>query len=577
MWALTTPTRIAADKAARERLLFFSVAILAWAAAHMLLVRLSAPSFPAGYAACAGLALLAGVACAIHATPSRNPAGLRGVAGLGAVLLAGLGAYAWLVSAVWDTSPDGEGYHIEGVLALAAGWVPSLGPSGGSWRVDAWPNGHWAVEAGLYAVFGDVEAAKVMHLAYALAAGMAAAAAVAHLKGGLSRLDLASTALMAANPIVLTQFLTHYVDSIVYLLSVALLFGLYLTETPHRRAGCWMTVAAVILLINTKTAGLYYAGVLVIGLIIANLFRDRGRSFGPKLVRARAVVPALAAAAALVAVLVVGTRPYVVNWVEHRAVIYPDLSRIMATHRPANLEHASPPVELLYLIFGRTGGAWGEPAHLKVPGTFSLPELHGLSVDTRNGGFGPVFGLMWLLGLGAFAAGVATSGARKSVSADTLVPAGMVLWAMFISAVFPEAWWARYVPLVWPVPLLLLVAVPTVSLARRGVAVLALGCLLLAGVNAGLAFGDSLLNGMILTKRARAAIEAQIALGRPVTLLHRGVGGARTTWENRLTAIGIHPQFTTSDACGGPVRLSSAMSLCTGPPGGRVDREPGAR
>lgn len=366
---LTTSPR-GAERFRPEALLFLCVAALVGAVAHLLAVRLLAPSFPVGYAASAGLALLVGTACAAHAT---GAVAARAAALPGMLTLAALGGYGWVVAHLWDTSPDADAYHISGILGLASGWVPSQGPFGGDMRVDHWPHGHWALETAAYALWGDVEAGKVVCLLYVLAAGGVMAAAVCVLRGRPTRLDLGLIALTVANPVVFSQLLTHYLDGVVYLLCLMLLFGLYLADTVHRRAGCWIVAATVILLINTKTAGLYYGGMLVFGYMLAHLARWRDLTHTPHGLRARAAVPALAAAAALLAI-VVGTRPYVVNWVEHRAVVYPDLSRIMRGQRPANLAKAAPPTQLLYLIFGKTGGGQGEAVILKVPGTVSPSE-----------------------------------------------------------------------------------------------------------------------------------------------------------------------------------------------------------
>src|SRR5262249_31707763 len=101
-------------------------------------------------------------------------------------------------------------------------------------------------------------------------------------------------------------------------------------------------------------------------------------------------------------------------------------------------------------VFGRTERAPTE-INFKVPGSMSLREIREISDATRFGGFGPLFSLALVLA----AAGLV---ARKSGGkVKALAPAGLVAALLAATLIHPAAWWARYVPHFYLVPLVFVV------------------------------------------------------------------------------------------------------------------------
>lgn len=137
----------------------------------------------------------------------------------------------------------------------------------------------------------------------------------------------------------------------------------------------------------------------------------------------------------------------------------------------------------------------------KNPFYFSRPELamfEDLNADPRSGGFGPLYGGVCLLALGSF------------LVAASKAPLQSCLWAfpafiILASCLFSQAWWARWVPQGWLVPLAL--ALPQLSngavrlsraLAMVSVALALLNSILiLAFYTSGCIQNESILRGQL--------------------------------------------------------------------------------
>ncbi len=159
-----------------------------------------------------------------------------------AVAIAALAlAACWLACALlYDTSWDGESYHLPGLLAIAQGWNPiydssDIGPA------NLQANGLWTLRAALYAVTGSAEGAKALNFAFALAALFTLVPAWSALRARpLTTLELALAYAAVGNPVTLGQLFTFYVDGTVYAAGTVLLAALLLTGcfvALLRRAG----------------------------------------------------------------------------------------------------------------------------------------------------------------------------------------------------------------------------------------------------------------------------------------------------------------------------------------------------
>lgn len=426
--------------------------------------------------------------------------GLTSILSFFAILL----VWSFATRSFYDPGFDGYAYHLSAIWDIAAGWNPFLSSHSNIW-VDSYPNGYWVLQSYIVGATGLLMSgqslivgltATVFLLAYSFF--------IERFKSLLPHrnqvLALLFAGIIAGNPVVIGQLLTHYVDAPLYLFGAALvLFLLSDTVSPN-----WLTrlgiVACIILMVNTKTAALYYAPLLVFGGFIAEIaYRSSYHSPFTEVfvwIKHKGILYGFAF---IFSVVAVGYKPYLTNIADHGDLLYPPVEQIMKGNEPSNVIPLSAPMKFIYGVFARTDHSeWpiDAPIEIKVPGTFHVSEFKFMRFDTRRGGFGPFFSLALIVSIASY--GIVKLASRDKSkykwhrTGDSLALFGIAMIA--ISMFFPESWWARYVPFAWPGVLFLSVAaiflqdrgrMQMVSRLLVGIALLSfIGCILASGLGA---------------------------------------------------------------------------------------------
>ncbi len=426
--------------------------------------------------------------------------GLSSILSFFAILL----VWSFATRSFYDPGFDGYAYHLSAIWDIAAGWNPFLSSHSNIW-VDSYPNGYWVLQSYI------VGATGLLMSGQSLIAGLTAAVFLLAYSFFIERFEtllpyrnqvlaLLFAGIIAGNPVVIGQLLTHYVDAPLYVFGAALvLFMLSDTVSPN-----WLTrlgiVACIILMVNTKTAALYYAPLLVFGGFIAEIaYRSSNNSPFTEVfvwIKHKGILYGFAF---IFSVVAVGYKPYVTNIADHGDLLYPPVEQIMKGNEPSNVIPLSAPMKFIYGIFARTDHSeWpiDAPIEIKVPGTFHVSEFKFMRFDTRRGGFGPFFSLALIVSIASY--GIVKLASRDKSkykwhrTGDSLALFGIAMIA--ISMFFPESWWARYVPFAWPGVLFLSVAaiflegrgrMQMVSRILVGIALLSfIGCILASGLGA---------------------------------------------------------------------------------------------
>ena len=345
-----------------------------------------------------------------------------------------------------DNGFDAQSYHLPSALRLLAGWRPMVEPTDLTLS-NSYPSGLWTVFAGFDALFGfeSGRAASVL-----LIVGAFAAAGALLRRTGLSpALSSGFALILAANPVVLSQALTALSDGPMSELALTLICSLLVMLEDKGVPAALLAGAALILLCNVKLTGLYFGGLAL--LVAGGLLVLRGnRTLNGWIERRRQI--AIVAAAGLIAIGFAGWRPYVTNVLEHRAIVYPPPSELGyrpggASQVPANLDGAGRATKLAALAFARTDRDGG-PVEWKAPGVFDRRELR-MASDTRNGGFGPFFGAATVLAFGALGWALVNGRGRGGFGYRRQALLGLTAYGLLTTMLFPEPWWARFVPLAW--------------------------------------------------------------------------------------------------------------------------------
>lgn len=368
------------------------------------------------------------------------------VAFLLALLLADLGIACrhW-----YDFTADGMGYQQPTAQALLQGWNP-LGPEPELLWQQIYPWGAAGAEASLAGLYGSIESARILQIWWLVAALPIFLCGIACNAASLSRIQLILAVLCVLSATVTAQLLTHYVDSLIYLSGMTFLGALlmYVHAVYGRMMPAILMTACVVFVVNAKLSGIYHAFMLCV--VAVTFAWIKTRQFSWKLAF-------LLLLSGLAAVLFVGYRSYVTNFMHYGLAMFPDdTDAFSGTQRPSSFDTIPAFARFFYSLFSITGGFPHEPAQLKWPWELHKLEWEFAGIpDARAGGFGPLFALCFLLSLGIFVYAVI----RKIPIDKGLAALGGI--CLLFSALFPQGWWARYVPFAYCAPFFLLLSIPS--------------------------------------------------------------------------------------------------------------------
>jgi len=397
------------------------------------------------------------------------------VQGVVLVLAAGA-ATAFAGQFIIDLSVDTQQYHQQAIMLMSQGWNPLHEPQSplrnvSTLWVDGYAKTHWIYAALLMDLGVGIEAGKSFSWMLALASGLLVHALLTERLGWSRRAAAVVTVIVILNPVFSCQWQTLLNDQmlaftlLLALASLAWAAGAQDLPQRRRRAGLLVAVSFA-LLVAIKASGVAYAGLFVL-LTLPLLAWGWGRAAALRM-------GAWAVLGSVLGVLTLGFNPYVTNTVLHGHPFYPLAGEgkvdIITGNAPAGVLEHSRAVKLFGSLAARSSSTIGGPAPVpptlapKVPGSVSMAELKSFMTknDTRIAGFGPWFSLALLASI----AGAAWAWRRRLRSGwhrGLLVLPSVLLLASALA--FPEPWWARYVPQVWLIPMV--VAIALITLGRR--------------------------------------------------------------------------------------------------------------
>lgn len=385
----------------------------------------------------------------------------------GLLVIAGL---CWYVSATtYDLSFDGQTYHQEAIMLLAQGWNPVLDPPLLSpsqeeiakmdgkeiltafylW-INHYAKGPWLLDAVMYKVTNQIELGKMFNLLLLFSSFLLSVAAMLAAYPQKKTRAVLISLLLACNPVVICQATSYYIDGqLGSLILIICALGVLLFKRYHG----WVLAAlcaALMLLAEVKFTALVYAMLLGGGIFLLFLFYDKQR-------RWKRLLAAFVASFVL-AVAVVGYNPYVTNTLTKGHPFYPlagpHAVDIMTYNSPHDFRGISSIEKLAISLFAKSANIAGkDETSLKFPFTITSAELKVFNApDVRVAGFGPLFGGAFLLLLIVLVAVLA--GDRRK-AAPLLLICGILFASVLVN---PESWWARYVPQLWMIPVLVAIA-----------------------------------------------------------------------------------------------------------------------
>lgn len=360
----------------------------------------------------------------------------------GGVLIGAL----FFANAFFDGSSDAIGYHKPGVLQLLGGWNPywsaSSGPDLAYWSV-VYPKASWICGAQLTSLTGRLECSKAINVIALVTAGFAAWRFLRHRLPQHPRIAILASALIALNPVVVAQSATFYIDGLLASLLTVLLFNLAsLVAGERRRFQQFEIAVCAVLLTNLKFTGAVYVGLafFLAGLVLWRVegFKSAGRLAGTS------------AFTLLVALLCFGKTPYFDNLAEGRHLFHPLMGAakvdFMPDFRPAQISNLDRFTRFAVVNLAKRSDPSGE---LVPRWPFQFEPFDERLPDSMIGAFGPFYAeavLLAALTLGLLA--------MRKMTAFHFAGGYLLVAVVVTGFCHADAWWARYSPQLFLLPVL---------------------------------------------------------------------------------------------------------------------------
>ena len=384
--------------------------------------------------------------------------------------------FSYLISVfIMDFSNDGPWYHQTGIIFLKKGWNPIYTPAedffhnywnahitGLLW-VDNYPKFYEIFAANIFYLTNNIEAGKMLNF---LSLGVLFFYALYILRQGLLKkhpfASVVFSFLIIFNPIVCAQIYTYYVDALVYVYFMLMIFALIDIEQTKDNRGYIVFAISAVLLSNLKLVGILYTLLIIILYTCYRIFyKSKLKTWG----KVSAVV--------LVLILLTGINPYFTNLMRGKHILYPvagaEKIDIMTHNMPPQFLDKSMPYKLFMSTFSKVDNIPAQndgSIQLKIPFTIYPSEIKNLHLfDIRQSGFGIFWsGILLISLILAFFIKIKD----KKTKQQYCLIMGILLSSVLLNT---ENWWARYVPQFYAVPIFILLFYYISNLAKQRILV----------------------------------------------------------------------------------------------------------
>jgi len=358
----------------------------------------------------------------------------------------------------YDVSYDGQAYHQEAIYQLKNGWNPYYTMLPDSVNqvlyINHYSKGVEIPQSAVYATLHHIEAGKATNIMLLIAAFCLTLSYLYRL-GKLSTLKCVLLSLLITlNPIAVNQLLSYYVDGQLATLLLCLMIASLIIIRQPNRYNLLLLASVIIITANIKFTAVVYVVLIVIAILAWALF-TKNKATAKKLFFTSLI-------AGIVAIVIVGFNPYVVNTIKYQHPFYPLMGKnkidIISYNLPAGFKEKNGAEKFFISLFSHTGNITpdnGKIVSLKIPFTLNKSDIvNAPKVDTRIGAFGPLFSGILLLSIVILI--IVSIGAKDYRQLKNIL---YLLATIIISVcIIPESWWARYIPQFWFIPVIILFA-----------------------------------------------------------------------------------------------------------------------
>ena len=371
----------------------------------------------------------------------------------------------FIYNKTYDLTVDGNSYHKTAIAFIKNGWNPiyettrqfqknnnNVVKIDKSDRMDLWiehyPKATWIIAAVIYNMTGNIESGKCITLILSI---MLFTITYNVLRKILDKKWSTIISLITVlNPIVLVQMFTYYVDGIMgilFLMEILLLFMVKPTEKTNKIL--WMCLISICTIFtNIKYTGLLCSGVIAATFYFYWLIKYRKNTDYKSIFKKITICFTIVF---FIAIFLVGANSYIKNTIDHKNPLYPIVGKdkvdIITTMQPKSFGNKNMFEKYFISLFSKTENvSYGskEPT-LKLPIKVYKSEIDELyAADTRIGGFGPLYALVFILTIPVFIYSIIKILRKEKDKAQYII---LPIIAILVSSLLvKEIWWARYVP-----------------------------------------------------------------------------------------------------------------------------------
>lgn len=368
-----------------------------------------------------------------------------------------------------DISWDGRAYHQPAIYFLKMGWNPVyvdlenfvskvISPIYSCmWANHVWienyPKFCEIVGADFYTVFKNLETGKMLNLLLSFNLFYLSCFTISKFKNIKLWQNIVISFLLIFNPVCVYQISTFYIDLIVYYLFINVVLLMFLKDTGNISTKLFniLTIMNFVMLINVKLGGVFYFVVMSFVFFVYSLITKDKNNLKSLLIIFISVV---------LLGLLSGINPYFTNINKDRHPLYPLQGEgkldIISPCTPEFFKGKSPLYKLFLSTFGVSKNIYGvdseiKTLNLKLPFTIAKDESKFKYIpDMRIGGFGYFWSGILLLSLVLM---LMTKNANDETKKGFYLITSILIASILLN---PEAWWARYAPQFWALPLFLI-------------------------------------------------------------------------------------------------------------------------
>lgn len=257
-------------------------------------------------------------------------------------------------------------------------------------------------------------------------------------------------------PVICAQFLTNYLDMLVYVFLYLLIYSFFIMEEKKfiisKSEILIFYFMILTLCINLKVSLFGYAGIFCLGYYIWYIYRFFNNKIDKKFFWQFTIASIVSV---IVGVFVIGLSVYPKNLIEHGHPFYPLIGEgkvdIMTVNQPAYFENKSAFEKFIISTFSKANDIIStseEVAEFKVPFSVDREELFYISLsDTRISGNGIFFSGILIISLIVLIA--KSKKIYKENSTLFILCAIPTIITFLMIFLLNESWWARYFPQIY--------------------------------------------------------------------------------------------------------------------------------